>query len=357
MASVERVEDDATAAQDDGLLFNPRTYDPAQLRPGDAAADAGDDRLVRGARQEARSRSTTTSRAWYADFLEFLARERRLRDAADARPRDGRRRPGQALGHRAHLRVQRDPRLLRPRLLVHVAGLDPRPRPDLAERQRGGPRARRRSCSTTARSSPSASPSGSTAPTSTRPTWSSRPTATAASAPTARKYYIGNGNVAGMVSVFGRRADVEGPDGYVFFAADSQHPSYELVKNVVNVADATSASSDLDDYPVRAEDVLHTGAGGLRRRAEHGQRRQVQPRLRLDRHLRARLLRGDHPRRQPRPLRQARSPTSRTCASAFTDAYARLVAMKLFGDRADRLHALAPAPRTAATCSSTRSRR
>src|SRR5580704_9611154 len=35
---------------------------------------------------------------------------------------------------------------------------------------------------------------------------------------TGSKYYIGHGNVAGMVSVFGRRAEVEGPDGYVFFA-------------------------------------------------------------------------------------------------------------------------------------------
>src|SRR4051812_29354622 len=40
---------------------------------------------------------------------------------------------------------------------------------------------------------------------------------------TGEKYYIGNGNEAGMVSVFGRRNDVEGPDGYVFFAADSSH--------------------------------------------------------------------------------------------------------------------------------------
>lgn len=48
------------------------------------------------------------------------------------------------------------------------------------------------------------------------------------------KYYIGNGNVAGLVSVFGRRSDIEGPDGYVFFAADSRHPNYHLVKNVVN---------------------------------------------------------------------------------------------------------------------------
>src|SRR5687768_16399966 len=47
------------------------------------------------------------------------------------------------------------------------------------------------------------------------------------------KYYIGNGNEAGMVSVFGRIAGVDGPDGYVFFAADSRHPHYRLIKNVV----------------------------------------------------------------------------------------------------------------------------
>src|SRR3954451_15720557 len=42
------------------------------------------------------------------------------------------------------------------------------------------------------------------------------------------KYYIGNGNVARMVSVFGRRADVDGPEGYVFFAADSGHDAYRV---------------------------------------------------------------------------------------------------------------------------------
>jgi len=72
------------------------------------------------------------------------------------------------------------------------------------------------------------------------------------------KYYIGNGNVAGMVSVFGRRADVDGPDGYVFFAADSAHPGYKLVSNVVYGQLYVSAF-DLEDYPVLAEDVLHTG--------------------------------------------------------------------------------------------------
>ena len=72
------------------------------------------------------------------------------------------------------------------------------------------------------------------------------------------KYYIGNGNVAGMVSVFGRRADVEGPDGYVFFAADSGHPAYKLRGNVVRAQMYVSAF-DLIDYPVSKEDILHTG--------------------------------------------------------------------------------------------------
>src|SRR3954468_9700778 len=75
---------------------------------------------------------------------------------------------------------------------------------------------------------------------------------------TGEKYYIGNGNEAGMVSVFGRRADVEGPDGYVFFAADSKHGSYTLLKNVVNSQSYVS-NFRLDDYPVTPADVLHTG--------------------------------------------------------------------------------------------------
>jgi alkylation response protein AidB-like acyl-CoA dehydrogenase len=75
---------------------------------------------------------------------------------------------------------------------------------------------------------------------------------------TGGKYYIGNGNVARMVSVFGRRADVDGPDGYVFFAADSREPAYKLIENVVHGQLYVSAF-DLEEYPVRAEDVLHTG--------------------------------------------------------------------------------------------------
>ncbi|WP_199442479.1 acyl-CoA dehydrogenase [Umezawaea beigongshangensis] len=72
------------------------------------------------------------------------------------------------------------------------------------------------------------------------------------------KYYIGNGNVAGMVSVFGRRADLEGPDAYVFFAVDSQHEKFDLVRNVVDSQMFVSEFT-LQDYPVSAADVLHTG--------------------------------------------------------------------------------------------------
>jgi acyl-CoA dehydrogenase len=79
---------------------------------------------------------------------------------------------------------------------------------------------------------------------------------------TGSKYYIGNGNVAGMVSVFGRRTDVEGAAGYVFFAADSTHPAYKLVKNVVHSQMYVSAF-DLEEYPVRAEDVLHTAVAAF----------------------------------------------------------------------------------------------
>ena len=44
-----------------------------------------------------------------------------------------------------------------------------------------------------------------------------------------RKYYIGNGNEAALVSTFGKFTD---SGDYCFFAADSQHPNYECLQNV-----------------------------------------------------------------------------------------------------------------------------
>ncbi|CAM3116816.1 acyl-CoA dehydrogenase family protein [Tsukamurella hominis] len=145
------------------------------------------------------------------------------------------------------------------------------------------------------------------------------------------KYYIGNGNVAGMVSVFGRRADVEGPEGYVFFAADSGHPAYELIDNVVHSQMFVSTFA-LHDYPVTAEDVLHTGPDAFAAAlntvnvgkfnlchgaigiGEHAFYEAIT-------HANNRILYG-HPVTDFSHVR-----------ANFVDAYARLAAMKLFSDR------------------------
>jgi acyl-CoA dehydrogenase len=69
------------------------------------------------------------------------------------------------------------------------------------------------------------------------------------------KYYIGNANVARMVSTFGK---IAGSDEYVFFTADSQHDRYDLIKNVVNSQNFV-ANYALRDYPVTEADILHRG--------------------------------------------------------------------------------------------------
>ena len=122
---------------------------------------------------------------------------------------------------------------------------------------------------------------------------------------TGSKYYIGNGNVARMVSVFGRRTDMDGPDGYVFFVADSQHENYRLVKNIVQ-AQMFVVRVPAGGLPGTRGGCPAHRTGGLRCRVEHGERRQVQHRARLRRHVRARHVRGGHPCPQPHPVRQAR---------------------------------------------------
>ncbi|OBI40643.1 acyl-CoA dehydrogenase family protein [Mycobacterium sp. E796] len=72
------------------------------------------------------------------------------------------------------------------------------------------------------------------------------------------KYYIGNANVARMVSTFGKIAGSPDSQEYVFFAADSQHDRYELIKNVVNSQNFV-ANYALHDYPVGEADLLHRG--------------------------------------------------------------------------------------------------
>ena len=149
---------------------------------------------------------------------------------------------------------------------------------------------------------------------------------------TGGKYYIGNGNVSRMVSVFGRRSDVDGPDGYVFFAADSQHENYRLIKNIVQ-AQMFVAEFRLENYPVRPQDLLHTGQAAFGAAlntvnvgkfnigpasigmCEHAMYEAVT-------HAHNRILYGNRVTDFPHVRR------------SFVDAYARLIAMKAFGDRA-----------------------
>jgi len=69
------------------------------------------------------------------------------------------------------------------------------------------------------------------------------------------KYYIGNANLAPMVSTFGKMSDT---GDYVFFAADYRHEKYELVKNVTQSQNYV-ANFVLQDYPITEGEILSKG--------------------------------------------------------------------------------------------------
>ncbi|MBW2508311.1 MAG: acyl-CoA dehydrogenase [Deltaproteobacteria bacterium] len=70
-----------------------------------------------------------------------------------------------------------------------------------------------------------------------------------------RKYYIGNGNEAAIVSTFGKFTD---SGEYGFFAANSQHPNYACLQNVCHSQNFVS-EFELRDYPFGEEDILSRG--------------------------------------------------------------------------------------------------
>jgi acyl-CoA dehydrogenase len=71
-----------------------------------------------------------------------------------------------------------------------------------------------------------------------------------------RKYYIGNGNKAALVSTFGKRQDT---GDFVFFAVDSQHPNYRCIQNVVRSQNYVS-EFELENYPITEGDLLSQGS-------------------------------------------------------------------------------------------------
>jgi len=69
------------------------------------------------------------------------------------------------------------------------------------------------------------------------------------------KYYIGNANKAALVSTFAKNSET---GDYVFFVVESGHENYECVKNVVNSQNYV-AEYALHAYPITEDEILSTG--------------------------------------------------------------------------------------------------
>jgi len=70
------------------------------------------------------------------------------------------------------------------------------------------------------------------------------------------KYYIGNANQARMVSTFGKLAE---SGEYTFFVVDSQHEKFDCIQNVTKSQNYVAQFS-LKDYPISEGDILSMGA-------------------------------------------------------------------------------------------------
>jgi acyl-CoA dehydrogenase len=78
-----------------------------------------------------------------------------------------------------------------------------------------------------------------------------------------RKYYIGNGNIAALVSTLGKiikpgEVETDKYKHFAFFVVGSEHGRYEVVKNIVN-SQSFVAEYALNDYPIGEGDLLSKG--------------------------------------------------------------------------------------------------
>lgn len=69
------------------------------------------------------------------------------------------------------------------------------------------------------------------------------------------KYYIGNANKARMISTFGRLAE---SGDYTFFVADSQHENFDCIQNITESQNYV-AQFALKEYPISEGDILSMG--------------------------------------------------------------------------------------------------
>ncbi len=155
------------------------------------------------------------------------------------------------------------------------------------------------------------------------------------------KYYIGNGNIAPMVSTFGKLTDT---GDYVFFVADYRQREYNLIKNVVN-SQSYVANFALHDYPVAPDAILSRGSAAwdaALNTVNIGKYNLGWASIGICTHAFYEALNHAANRR----LYGIHVTDFPHVKQMFTDAYTRLVAMKLFTLRAaDYMRAASPQDR------------
>jgi acyl-CoA dehydrogenase len=143
------------------------------------------------------------------------------------------------------------------------------------------------------------------------------------------KYYIGNGNIAPMVSTFGKFANTS---EYVFFAADYRNRNFDLIQNVCN-SQSYVANFALRDYSITEADILSKGQAAwdaALNTVNIGKYNLGWASIGISTHAFYEAL--NHA--ANRKLYGMVVTDFSHAKQMFTDAYARLVAMKLFALRA-----------------------
>jgi acyl-CoA dehydrogenase len=155
------------------------------------------------------------------------------------------------------------------------------------------------------------------------------------------KYYIGNGNIAPMVSTFGK---IAGTGDYVFFVADYRNRNFELVKNVCD-SQSYVANFRLHDYPISEAEILSRGQeawDAALNTVNVGKYNLGWASIGICTHAFYEAIRHAANRR----LYNMYVTDFPHVKQMFTDAYARLVAMKLFALRAaDYMRSASPEDR------------
>ncbi len=296
------------------LLLDPNRYNPEHF-------DAGTRRSLRAvidwfeSRGKAKLLADYHGNVFYQDFLDFVAEEKLF--ATFLTPaRDAGGDPDKRWDTARVAALSEILGVLRPELLVPVAGHHPRARARSGRATTPRPAPAPPPSSTPAASARSGSRRRSTAPTSTRRTWCSPPTANGGWTATGGKYYIGNGNCATTVSVFGRIAGVEGADQYVFFLRRLHAPELPRRQERGALADVRRASSGSRTTRSPQADILHTGDAAFSaalNTVNIGKFNLCFGGIGLTTHA---FVRGDHPRAEPGALRQARHRRSRRSAAS-----------------------------------------